>query len=222
VYLSSKLNFDFIRDFTPIATISRSPLVMVVNPSVQVQTVPEFIAYAMANPGKINMGSSSIGNITYVAGELFMMMTGVKLFHVPYRGGAQVIGDLISGQLQVVFYTMAAVIEQIKSGRLRALAVTAATRSPALPDVPTVGEFVPGYEASAWYGIVAPRNTPAEIVDNLNRAINAGLADPKITTRLFDLGNTVLAGSPADFADLISHEGEKWAKVIKFAGITAN
>jgi tripartite-type tricarboxylate transporter receptor subunit TctC len=217
-----KLNFDFMRDLAPIASISRVPLVMAVNPSVPADTVPEFIAYAMANPGKMNMASVGIGNITHVSGELFMMLTGVKLFHVPYHGGAQVLSDLISGQVQVMFGPLTAAVEQIKAGRLRALAVTSATRSPVLPDVPTVGDYVPGYEVSGWYGVVAPRNTPAEIIDKLNEAINAGLTDPKIMTRLFDLGNTVFAGSPADFAKFIADETEKWAKVIKLAGIKTN
>ena len=219
--LYEKLNFDFIRDLAPIASISRVPLVMAVNPSVPAETVPEFIAYAMANPGKINMGSAGIGNPTHVAGELFMMLTGVKLFHVPYRG-AQVMSDLISGQVQVYFGPLTAAIEQIKAGKMRALAVTTATRSPVLPDIPTVGDFVPGYEVSVWSGVVAPRNTPAEIIDKLNKAINAGLTDPKIMARLFDLGATVFASSPADFAKLIADETEKWAKVIQFAGINAN
>ena len=216
-----KLNFDFTRDFAPIASINRVPLVMVVNPSVPAETVPEFIAYAMANPGRVNMGSAGIGNPTHVAGELFMMLTGVKLFHVPYRG-AQVISDLIGGHVQVYFGTLTAAMEQIKVGKLRALAVTAATRSPVLPDLPTVGEFVPGYEVSVWSGVVAPRNAPNEIIDKLNEAINAGLTDPKIVTRLSDLGNTVFSGAPADFAKFIADETEKWTKVVKFAGIKAN
>ena len=218
--LYEKLNFDFVHEIAPIASISRVPLVMVVNPSVQAKTVPEFIAYARANPGNINMGSAGIGNITHVAGELFMMLTGVKLFHVPYRGAQASVG-LISGQVQVLFTPLTAAIEQIKAGKQRALAVTTATRSPTLPDIPTVGDFVPGYEASGWYGIVAPRNTSAEAVEKLNNAINAGLTDPKIVARLADVGNDVFAGSPTDFAKFIVSEAEKWAKVVKFANIKA-
>ena len=217
--LYDKLNFNFIRDIAPVAGIIRVPNVMVVNPSVPAKTVPEFIAYAKANPGKINMASAGIGTAPHVSGELFKMMTGVDMVHVPYRGGAPALTDLLGGQVQVMFATMPASIEYIRAGKLRALAVTTATRSEALPDIPTVGEFVPGYEASAWYGIGAPKNTPAEIIDKLNKEINAGLADPKMKARLADLGGTVLAGSPADFGKLIADETEKWAKVIKFAGI---
>ena len=218
--LYEKLNFDFVRDMTPIASISRVPLVMVVNPSVQAKTVPEFIAYARANPGNINMGSAGIGNITHVAGELFMMLTGVKLFHVPYRG-AQASVALISGQVQVLFTPLTAALEHINAGKLRALGVTTVTRSPALPEIPTMDDFVPGYEASGWYGIVAPRNTAAEIVGTLNKAINVSLTDPKIVARLADVGNDVFAGSAADFAKFIGSETEKWAKVVKFANIKA-
>ena len=192
---------------------------MVVNPSVPAKTVPEFIAYAKANPGKINMASAGNGTSVHVVGELFKMMTGVNMVHVPYRGAAPALTDLLGGQVQVMFDTMPASIEYIRAGKLRALAVTTATRSEALPDIPTVGDFVPGYEASSWYGVGAPRNTPAEIVDKLNKEINAGLADPKIKARLADLGGTVFAGSPADFGKLIADETEKWAKVVKFAGI---
>ena len=194
------------------------PNVMVVNPSVPAKTVPEFIAYAKANPGKINMASAGNGTAPHVAGELFKMMTGVDMVHVPYRGAAPALTDLLGGQVQVMFAAMPASIEYIRAGKLRALAVTTATRSEALPDIPTVGEFVPGYEASAWFGIGAPKNTPAEIIDKLNKEINAGLADPKIKARLADLGGTVLAGSPADFGKLIADETEKWAKVVKFSG----
>ena len=185
---------------------------MVVNPSVPAKTVPEFIAYAKANPGKINMASAGNGSPRHVAGELFKMMTGVDMVHVPYRGAAPALTDLLGGQVQVMFDTMPASIEYIRAGKLRALAVTTATRSEALPDIPTVGEFVPGYEASAWFGVGAPKNTPAEIVDKLNKEINAGLADPKMKARLADLGGTVLAGSPADFGKLIADETEKWAQ----------
>ena len=217
--LYDKLNFNFIRDIAPVASIIRVPNVMVVNPSVPAKTVPEFIAYAKANPGKINMASAGIGSSPHVAGELFKMMAGVDMVHVPYRGAAPALTDLLGGQVQVMFATTAASIEYIRAGKLRALAVTTATRSEALPDIPTVGDFVPGYEASAWFGIGAPKNTPAEIVDKLNKEINAGLADPKIKARLADLGGTVLAGSPADFGKLIADETEKWGKVIRAANI---
>ena len=219
--LYDKLNFNFIRDIAPVASIMRVPDVMVVNPSCPAKTVPEFIAYAKANPGKLNMASAGIGTAQHVAGELFKMMTGVDMLHVPYRGGAPALTDLIGGQVQVMFDTMPASIEHIRAGKLRALAVTTATRLEVLPDIPTVGDFVPGYEASGWHGIGAPRNTPAEIVDRLNKEINAGLADPKIKARLADLGGTVLAGSPADFGKLIADETEKWAKVIRAANIKA-
>jgi tripartite-type tricarboxylate transporter receptor subunit TctC len=220
--LYDKLNFDFIRDIAPVAGIVRVPIAMVVHPSVPATTVPEFIAYAKANPGKVNMASGGIGEPSHVVGELFKMMTGVSLVHVPYRGGAPALTDLIAGQVQVVFLPPAISIEHIRAGRLRALAVTTAVRSPILPDIPTVGDFVPGYEASQWFGIGAPRNTPAQIIEKLNEVINAGLADPKLKARLADLGGTVMMGSPADFAKFIAHETEKWAKVIKFAGIKAN
>jgi tripartite-type tricarboxylate transporter receptor subunit TctC len=220
--LYDKLNFNFIRDIAPVATLIRQPLVMVVHPSFSAKTVPEFIAYAKANPRKLNMASGGTGTGTHIAGELFKMMAGVDLVHVPYRGGGPALTDLLGGQMQVYFPTAVASIGYIRAGRLRALAVTAATRSDALPDIPTVGEFVPGYEASFWSGIGAPKNTPSEIIDKLNKEINAGLADPKMKARLADLGGTVLAGSPADFGKLIAQEIEKWAKVIKFAGIKAD
>jgi tripartite-type tricarboxylate transporter receptor subunit TctC len=219
--LYNRLNFDFIRDIAPVASISRFPLVMVVNPSVPAKTVPEFIAYAKANPGKINFGSGGIGTSPHVAGELFKMMTGVDLVHVPYRGAAPAVADLLAGQVQVYFSNMASSIEHIRAGKLRPLAVTTATRSDALPDVPTMGEFVPGHEASSWAGVGAPKATPAEIVDKLNKEINAGLADPKIKARLADLGGTPLVGSPADFGKFIAEETEKWAKVIRAANIKA-
>jgi tripartite-type tricarboxylate transporter receptor subunit TctC len=193
----------------------------VVNPSVPAKTIPELIAYAKANPGKINMGSSGNGSTIHISGELFKMMAGVDLTHVPYRGSAPALTDLLGGQVQVMFTTMPSTIEYVRAGKLRALAVTTATRSQALPDIPTVGDFVPGYEASAAYGVGAPKNTPAEIVDKLNREINAGLADPRMKARFADLGGEVLAGSPVDFGKLIAEETEKWAKVIKFAGIKA-
>jgi tripartite-type tricarboxylate transporter receptor subunit TctC len=216
--LYEKLNYNFIRDIAPIASISREPLVMVVNPSVPAQTTSEFIAYAKANPGKLNMASSGIGTAVHVGGELFKMMTGTNMLHVPYRGAAPAITDLIGGRVQVMFATLPSSIEYIKAGNLRALAVTTAKRTPVLPEAPTVGDVLPGYEASAVYGMGAPRNTPAEIVDRLNKEINAGLADPKMEARLADLGGTALAGSPADFGKLIVAETEKWAQVVKFSG----
>jgi len=217
--LYEKLNFNFIRDIAPIATISRYTFVMVVHPSMPTKTVPEFIAYAKANPGKINMASGGIGGATHVFGELFKMMTGVNMVHVPYRGQASALADLLAGQVHVMFPTIVAPIEYIKTGRLRALAVTSATRSDALPDVPTVGEFVPGYEASGWSGFGSPKSTPPEVIDKLNREINTALADLKIKARLADLGGDVLAGSPADFGKLIAEETEKWGKVIRAANI---
>ena len=214
-----KLNFDFIRDIAPVASIHREPNVMEVNPSVPVKTVPEFISHAKANPGRINMASAGNGSTSHLGGEWFKMMTGVNLVHVPYRGAGPALVDLLGGQVQVMFPTMSSSIEYIRAGKLRVLAVTTATRSPALPDVPTVNEFVPGYEASFWTGIGAPKNTPAEIVDKLNKEINAALADPKMKARLAELGSTALPGSPADFGKLIVDETEKWAKVVKFANI---
>ena len=217
--LYDKLNHNFIRDIAPVAGIIVVPNVMVVNPSVPAATVPEFIAYAKSKPGKTTMASAGTGTPSHVTGELFKMMAGVNLVHVPYRGGGPALTDLLSGQVQVMFATMPSSIEYIRAGKLRALAVATATRSEALPDVPTVGEFVPGYEASSWSGVGAPRATPAEIVDKLNKEINAGLADPKMKARLADLGGTVLPGPPSDFGKLIAEETEKWAKVVKFAGI---
>ena len=214
-----KLNFNFIRDIAPVGSVFRGPYVMVVNPSVPARSVPEFIAYAKANPGKLTMASSGTGAVPHVAGELFKMMAGIDMVHVPYRGGGPALTDLLAGQVQVYFPTTVASIGYIRAGRLRALAVTAATRSDALPDIPTVGEFLPGYEASTWYGVGAPKGTPAEIVEKLNKEINAGLADPTMKARLADLGGDVLALSPADFGKLIADETEKWAKVIKFANI---
>ena len=216
--LYDKLSFNFIRDIAPVAGISRETGVMVVNPSVPAETVPDFIAYAKANPGKINMASAGIGASTHVAGELFKMMAGVNMVHVPYRGSPPALTDLLGGQVQVYFGPIAGSIEYVRAGTLRALAVTTAKRSEALPDLPTVGEFVPGYEASAVWGVGAPRNTPAEIVDKLNKEINAGLANPEIKARL-ELGGTVLPGSPTDFGKLIAEEIEKWGKVVKFANI---
>jgi tripartite-type tricarboxylate transporter receptor subunit TctC len=219
--LYDKLNFNFIRDIAPVASIISQPQVMLVNPSFPAKTVPEFIAYAKANPGKINMASVGSGTDTHVYGELFKMMAGVNLVHVPYRGGAPAHTDLLGGQVQVYFGAIASSIEYIKAGKLRALAVTTATRSEALPDIPTVGEFVPGYEASGWWGVGAPRNTPAAIIEKLNKEINAGLADTKIKARLADMGATPIAGSSADFGKLIADETEKWGKVIRAANIKA-
>ena len=215
--LYTNLNFNFIRDIAPVASIVDAPYAMAVNPLVPAKTVPEFIAYAKANPGKLNMASAGIGGATHVFGELFMMMAGVNLLHVPYRGNF--IPDLLGGQVQVVFAPITHLIEYIRTGKLRALAVTSARRSAALPDIPTLAEFVPGYEASGWYGIGAPKNTPIEIIDRLNKEINAALADPKMKARLADLGGVTIAGSPADFGKLIADETEKWAKVIKAANI---
>jgi tripartite-type tricarboxylate transporter receptor subunit TctC len=219
--LYEKLSFDFIRDIAPVAGFSRESLVIVVNPSVPAKTVPELIAYAKANPGKINMASSGIGTTPHVAGELFKMMTGVNIVHVPYRGGAPALTDLLGGQVQVMFGSTPTTIEYIRTGKLRALAVTLATRLDVLPDVPTVAEFVPGYEASAWYGIGAPKKTPAQIVDTLNSEVNAALIDPKMKARLAELGGSTLSGSTGDFAKVIADETEKWGKVVKFAGIKA-
>jgi tripartite-type tricarboxylate transporter receptor subunit TctC len=217
--LYDRLDFNLLRDIAPVASISRAPLVMEVHPSVPARTVPEFIAYAKANPGKINMASSGNGTTTHVAGELFKVMAGVDMVHVPYRGAAPATADLLGGQVQVYFTGAANVVEYVKAGRLLALAVTTATRSEALPDIPSLADFVPGYEASTWYGVGAPRGTPAGIVEKLNKEINAGLADPKIKAQLADLGGDVLALSPADFGRLLADETEKWSKVIRAAGI---
>jgi tripartite-type tricarboxylate transporter receptor subunit TctC len=217
--LYEKLSFNFISDIAPVAGIGSVPNLIVVHPSVPAKTVSELIAYARANPGKLNMASGGIGTPQHVAGELFKMMTGSNIFHVPYRGAAPALTDLLGGQVQMMFATMPASIEYVRAGRLRPLAVTGNRPSGMLNGVPTVSETVPGFEASAWYGIGAPKNTPAEIVDRLNKEINAALADPKILARLSELGASPIAGSPADFGKLIADETEKWAKVIKFAGI---
>jgi tripartite-type tricarboxylate transporter receptor subunit TctC len=217
--LYDKLNFNFIRDIAPVAGISREPNVIVVHPSVPAKTLPEFIAYAKANAIRINMASGGNGSPSHAAGELFKMMTGVNLQHVPYRGAGPAISDLLAGQVQVVFAPMLVSVEQVRAGKLRALAVTTAMRSETLLDVPPAGDFLPGYEASQWYGVGVPRGTPAEIVDKLNNEINAVLADPKIKARLADMGSTIISGSPADFGKLIADETEKWAKVVKFAGM---
>jgi tripartite-type tricarboxylate transporter receptor subunit TctC len=218
--LYDKLNYNFIRDIVPIASIVRVPLVMEVHPSVPARTVAEFIAYAKANPGKINMASAATGGLTHVAGELFKMMAGVDLFHVPYRG-AQVFPALLAGEAQVYVGPLLSSIGYVRAGNLRALAVTTTTRSPVLPDIPALSETLPGYEASTWYGIGAPKNTPAEIIKRLNTQVNASLADANFQARLANLGATVLPGSPADFAKLIADETEKWGKVIRTAGIKA-
>jgi tripartite-type tricarboxylate transporter receptor subunit TctC len=217
--LYEKLSFNFIRDIAPVASISHVPHVMVVHPSFPAKTVPEFIAYAKANAGKINMASAGNGSTPHVAGELFKMMAGVNLIHVPYRSAGPALTDLLGGQVQVMFDNMASSIEHIRAGKLRPLAVTTTMRSETLPDVPTVSEFVPGYEVSNWFGVGAPKATPAEILDRLNKEINASLADPKLRARLADLGGTPLVGSPADFGKLIAAETEKWAKVIRAANI---
>jgi len=217
--LYEKLNFTFVRDIVPVAGIIRGPFVMLVNPTFPAKTVPEFIAYAKAHPGIINFASGGTGFASHVAGELFKVMTGVNMVHVPYRGQAPAMTDLLAGQVQVMFDPVVSSIAHIQAGKLRPLAVTTSTRSEALPDIPTVGDFVAGYEASVWFGAGAPRNTPIEIVDRLNKEINAGLADPKIKARLADQGGTALPGSPADFGKLIADETEKWGKVIKSAGI---
>jgi tripartite-type tricarboxylate transporter receptor subunit TctC len=217
--LYSNLSFDFMRDIAPVVCSARLGYVIVVHPSVPATTVPEFIAYAKANPGKINYGSAGPGTPQNIACELFKMMAGVNLVHVPYRGGAPAVTDLIGGQIQVIFAPLSESIQQIKAGSLRPLAVTTAARLNVLPDVPTVGDFVPGYEASGFAGIGVPRNTPAEIIELLNKELNAGLADSKVKGRIVELGGTVLGGTPAEFATILSEATEKWAKVIKFAGI---
>ena len=217
--LYENLHFNFIRDIVPVASLIRAPSVLEVNPSVPAKTVPEFIAYAKANPGKLTMASSGIGTASHVFGELFKFMTGVNLVHVPYRGAAPAVTDLLSGQVQVFFDPIPNSIGYIRAGKVRPLAITSATRSEALPDMPTVSEFVPDYEASFWFGVGAPKATPAKIVDKLNKEVNAALADPKMKARLLDLGGTPMPRTPADFSRLIVNDTEKWAKVIKFAGI---
>jgi tripartite-type tricarboxylate transporter receptor subunit TctC len=214
--LYDNLNFNFSRDIAPVANIIRVPAVMMVNPLVPAKTVPEFIAYAKANPAKINMSSPGIGSVNHILGELFMMMAGVNLVHVPYRSSQ--FPDLLGGQVQVTFNPLPSSLDFIRAGKLRALGVTSATRQEVLPDVPPIGEFVPGYEGTAWFGIGAPKNTPADIVDKLNGAINAGLSDPLFKGRLVDLGGVPAPMSPADFASFIASETEKWAKVVKFSG----
>src|SRR5215510_8994938 len=219
--LYDKLNFNFMRDTVPVAGIIRVPNVMEVNLSIQARSIPEFIAYAKANPGKISMASGGVGASSHMSGELFKFMTGINMVHVPYRGVAPALADLIGGQVQVLFDTMPNAIEYIKAGKLRALAVTTTTRNPAMPGLPTVAEFLPGYESSAWYGVSAPKGTPADIVEKLNNEINAGLSDSKLGARLADLGGIPLQGSSADFGKLIAEETEKWARVIRAANIKA-
>jgi tripartite-type tricarboxylate transporter receptor subunit TctC len=217
--LYERLNFVFLRDIAPVACVMRTPIVMVVNPSVPVKTIPEFIAYARANPGKVNMASAGNGTPSHLAGELFKAMTGIDMTHVPYRGGGPAVTDLIGGQVQVYFSGAATSIEYIRAGTLRALAVTTATRWEALPAVPTIGDFVPGYEAIQWYGLGAPKRTPTEIIEKLNREINAAVAEPGMKARLAEQGGTAFAGSPADFGRLIADDTQKWAKVVKFSGM---
>jgi tripartite-type tricarboxylate transporter receptor subunit TctC len=217
--LYDKLGFNFIRDIAPVACISREPNVMVINPSVPVKSVPEFIAYAKADPGKVNYASAGIGTSQHMAGELFKMMAGINMVHIPHRGSAPALTSVLGGQVQLMFVSMPSVLEYVRSGQLRALAVTSVKRSELLPDIPTVGESVPGFEAGPFYGVGAPKNTPPEIVERLNVEINAGLVDPKLRARLTDLGCTPVPGSPVEFGKLIADETEKWAKVIKFANI---
>jgi len=219
--LYEKLNYDFIRDMAPVAGLIRFPNVMEVNPSVPAKSVPEFIAYAKANPGKINYASSGNGSTIQMSAELFKMMVGVDMVHVPYRGGAPALTDMLSGQVQVMFDNLPTSIEHIRAGKLRPLAITSATRSELLPEVPALADFVPGYESSAWYGVGAPRNTPPEIIDRLNKEINAILAEPKVKARIAEMGATLVAGSPADFGKLVADETEKWGKVVRFAGVKA-
>jgi tripartite-type tricarboxylate transporter receptor subunit TctC len=217
--LFDKLSFDFLRDIAPVASVFETPLVVEVHPSVPVRTIPEFITYAKANPGKLNFATPGVGTPPHVAGELFKMTAGVNFVHVPYRGTGPMLTDLIGGQVQVAFDPLPASIEHIRAGKLRALAVTTTSRSEALPNIPSASEHVPGYVASNWYGFAAPKGTPSEIIDTLNAEINAALADPKIRARFMELGGTPLASSPADFAKFVADDAEKWAKVIRAANI---
>jgi tripartite-type tricarboxylate transporter receptor subunit TctC len=219
--LYAKLNYDFIRDMAPVAGLIRFPNVMEVNPSVPAKTVPEFVAYAKANPGKINYASSGNGSTIHMSAELFKMMVGVDLMHVPYRGGAPALTDMLAGQVQVMFDNLPTSIEHIRAGKLRPLAITSATRSELLPDVPALADFVPGYESSAWYGVGAPKGTPGEIIDRLNKEINAMLVDPRMMARIAEMGATRIAGTPADFGKLVAEETEKWGKVVRFSGAKA-
>jgi len=216
--LYEKLNYNFIRDVAPVASIAGAPFVMVVGPSVSVRTVPEFIAYAKANPGKVNMASGGTGSGAHVSGELFKLLTGVDMLHVPYRGSAPALTDLLGGRMQVMFADMPSAIAHVRAGTLRALAVTSAKRSEALPDIPAVGEFLPGFESTLFFGIGAPKDTPADVIDKLNKDINAALADPKFKAMVADMGGASLAGSSADFGKFLVDETEKWGKVVKFAG----
>ena len=216
--LYEKLNFDFLRDIDPVAGIIRFPNVVVVNPSLPINSIPELIAYAKANPGKLNMASSGNGSTIHMSGELFKMLTGINMVHVPYRGGAPALTDLLAGQVQVMFDNIPTCAEHVKSGKLRGLAVTSTTRSDVLPDLPVVADFLPGYEASAWYGIGAPKGTPPDIIERLNKAVNEILADPKVKNRFTELGAILLPGSAADFGKLLADETDKWGKVVKFAG----
>ncbi len=216
--LYDKLNFDFLRDTEPVAGLIRFPNVVVVHPSLPIKSIPELIAYAKANPGKLNMASSGNGSTIHMSGELFKMLTGINMVHVPYRGGAPALTDLLAGQVHVMFDNIPTCAEHVKSGKLRGLAVTSTTRSEVLPDLPTVADFLPGYEASAWYGISAPKNTPPEVIEKLNKTINEILADPKAKARFTELGAFLLPGSPTDFWKLLTNETEKWGKVVKFSG----
>ena len=217
--LYDKLDFDFVRDIAPVASISREPNILVINPSLSPRSVPEFIAFAKANPGNINYGSAGVGSSQHMSGELFKMMAGVDMIHVPFRGTAPALTNLLAGQVQAMFASMPATLEYVRANKLLALGVTIAARSDALPDVPSISEFLPGFDASVYYGICAPKNTPSEIVERLNKEINAGLADPQLKARLVELGSMTLPGTPADFGKLIANETEKWAKVVKFANI---
>lgn len=217
--LYDKLDFDFVRDIAPVASISREPNILVINPSLSPRSVPEFIAFAKANPGNINYGSAGVGSSQHMSGELFKMMAGVDMIYVPFRGTAPALTSLLGGQVQAMFASMPATLEYVRANKLLALGVTIAARSDALPDVPSISEFLPGFDASVYYGICAPKNTPSEIVERLNKEINAGLADPQLKARLVELGSMTLPGTPADFGKLIANETEKWAKVVKFANI---
>ena len=219
--LFEKLNFNFIRDIAPVAGIIRVPMAVLVHPSVPAKTIPEFIAYAKANPGKVNMASAGTGSAPHMAGELFNVMAGVSMIHVPYRGQGPALSDLLGGQVQVLFAATPGTVDYVRTGKLRGLAITTAARADVLPELPPVGDFVPGYDASQWYGLGAPKNTPADIIDRLNREINAALADPTMKMRFADLGGEPLAGTPAEFGRFIAAETEKWAKVVKFAGLRA-
>jgi tripartite-type tricarboxylate transporter receptor subunit TctC len=222
VALYEKLNYDFVRDFAPVAGVMRGPLIMEVTPSLPVNTVSDLVAYAKANPGKLNMASAGNGSTSHLAGELFKMMTDISMVHVPYRGSAPALTDRIGGQIQVMFDNITSSIEHIRAGKLRALAVTTATRSPSLPNLPAIDEYIRGYEASGWFGISAPKSTPVDIINNLNREIDAGLVETKLAVRFADLGGVALTGSASDFGKLVADETEKWAKVVKFAGIRAD